>query len=69
MDLRQPPAGPLSWPEPKEIMKVKEGAKGIPQKYEDFRNNNSWYGPRRLVTRIVIILTMGHEKWSYWLFL
>ena len=31
--------------------------------------NNSRYGPRRLVTRIVIIITMGHEKWSYWLFL
>ena len=35
MDLRQPPAGPLSWPEPKEIMKVKEGAKGISQKVEE----------------------------------
>ena len=35
MDLRQPPAGQLSWSEPKEIMNVKEGAKGISQKSQE----------------------------------
>ena len=35
MDIRYPPAGPLSWPEPKEIMKVKEGAKEISQKIQE----------------------------------
>ena len=35
MDLCQPPAGQLNWPEPKEIMNVKEGAKGISQKSQE----------------------------------
>ena len=36
---------------------------------DDFRKNSSPYGPRRLVTIIVIIISMGHDEWSYWFFL
>ena len=61
----QPPAGTTALPT---SCRLRSGQVGS-QKNEDFRKNNSWYGPRRLVTRIVIIRTMGHEKWSYWLFL
>jgi hypothetical protein len=61
----QPPARTTALPT---SCRLRSGQVGS-QKYEDFRKNNSWYGPRRLVTRIVIIITMGHEKWSYWLFL
>ena len=61
----QPPAMTIALPT---SCRLRSGKVGSP-KYEDFRKYNSLYGPRRLVTIIVIIITRGHEKWPYCLYL